>query len=190
MINNNVVEIICVAFRSNIDSILWGFVIMGVLDAFSSARGLKQDIKLSRVLGEDIGLLAIFDHMRRFTQSAAPIFLIYLALSHPGGNLNNTAVSTPDLNATSQTQSQSKPLKAGDKIIVENAPNRLQKWEDPYRKTRHKGSAKNGDVGEILATKTHNGYTMHYVEWCNKEEMNWVAEKDKGPEGKVYLKKR
>ena len=196
MINNDVIEIICVAFRSNIHFILWGFVISGIFDAFSAARNLKQEIKLNRALEEDTSLLAICDHMRRFTQSVAPIFLIYLALFHPGGNLSNTAESTPDSNATSQTQSQSETLKVGDEIIVASAPSGLKKWDDAYRKIRCKEltkygnikkSAKNGDVGEILVTKIHNGYTMHYVEWCNGE-MNWVAEKD--PKDKVYLKKR
>lgn len=109
-----------------------------------------------------------------------PIYLISIS---SGDNQVNEKIPTPE----SQMQSQSETLKAGDKIIVENAPNRLQKWETAYRKIRCKGSAKNGDIGEILATKIHNGYTMHYIEWCN-EEMNWVAEKEPG--GEIYLKKR
>ena len=99
----------------------------------------------------------------------------------------NQEASTPDPSIISQTQSLPETLKEGDEIVVVNVPNGLRMWGTYFRSGKSIGSVKNGDVGEILATKIHDNYIIHYVEWCNGE-MNWVAEKD--PDGDVYLKKR
>ena len=185
MNNNDVVEIICVLFRSNIH-ISGGVCIGGIVGLFSSVISLNQGIQLNRVLQKEMSLFTIFIHMMQFTLSAVPILLVYLALNHPVGNLSNTAASTPDPKVISQPQSLSETLKPGDLIVVVNAPNGLRTWEDASREIRHKGSAKNGDIGKILGTASYNGYLMHRVKWCNGEK-NWVTEKD--PDGNVYLEK-
>lgn len=162
--------------------IIWHFL--------CSASSFNDKMELRDYSGKKINLWGTLLCMMPTLGSIFRFGVIFGLLFHSGENLISKEVSTPDPRLVFQTQSVPEPLKVGDEIIVENAPNRLQKWQDPYRETRYNGSAKNGDVGEILATKTHNGYTMHYVEWCNKEEINWVAEKGKDPKGKVYVKKR
>ena len=101
-----------------------------MLGLLSSVKSLKQEIKLNRVLQEETNLSAILIDMVYFAVSMGQVSLVFWALSNPGGNLNNTAVFTPDPNVISQTQSLSEPLKAGDEIVVENAEGGLLKWKE------------------------------------------------------------
>ena len=158
-------------------------IVVAILVVFAAKR-FQRDIKQDRFSGEEPALWAILEY-------AMQIFLIISISSGGldlflGENLSNT--TTPDPNIGSHTQSLSETLKAGDGIVVVDAPKGLLKWKDASHETRYNGSAADGDTGRILGTAIYEGYLMRRVEWCNGE-VNWVAEKSlDGTE--IYLKKR